>query len=260
MKASIDGQIRLIPETRLDEQTIQSLVGDYTFEGVEDSLDAWDCDISKNEWSFPWQAKARSGVEVILDNRAQGRKLSLGKSLFNPRVGQKDTVAEAVSRLKLHNTAMLIAGCGTGKTVMGAEIALRLGLSTCVLVHKEFLADQWEEAFEMVCPGIRIGRLQRDQCDTGHDYDVVLAVTQSVTNSRREYPIEFYRSFGLVIGDEVHRYAAGVWQKAITSFPAAYRLGLTATPYRGDRMWPVLEAHFGGQQVKLQGESLVPLI
>ena len=85
-------------------------------------------------------------------------------------------------------------------------------------------------------------------------------MTQSITNPRREYPEAVYDSFGLILADEVHRYAAEVWQSAIAKFPAANRLSLTATPYRSDGLWPVIEAHFGKNQVVLQGQTLIPEI
>ena len=36
-------------------------------------------------------------------------------------------------------------GCGRGKTVIGLYIAAALNLKTLVVVHKEFLAEQWKE-------------------------------------------------------------------------------------------------------------------
>lgn len=162
---------------------------------------------------------------------------------------------------KHHNfVANEIVVHNSGKTVMGSAIGLGLGVSACIIVHKEFLAQQWEDALKMLCPGVKIGRMQRDQCDSGNDFDFVIATTQSITNPKREYPAEFYRSFGLVIADEVHRYAAEVWQRAITKFPAANRLALTATPYRSDGLWPVIEEHFGTNRVTLTAPTLVPLI
>jgi superfamily II DNA or RNA helicase len=87
---------------------------------------------------------------------------------------------------------------------------------------------------------------------------VVIAVTQSVVNPKRDYPQEFYDSFGLIICDEVHRYAAALWQSAITKFPARYRLGLTATPERPDGLWPVIARHIASRGPILQAESLKP--
>ncbi len=262
MRIVIDGQVRIFSGGPADDLLLEGLAKEYIVAGSEAPFHMSSHEEDSNEWRFPWGVLDRREIYDChtQDKRSFGRELTLGESLFNPREGQGQVVSRVVSALKTFGPAMLIAGCGTGKTVMGAEASLCLGKSTCVLVHKEFLADQWEEAFEMICPGIRIGRLQKDRCDTGWTHDIVIAMTQSITNPKRTYPEEFYQSFGLVIGDEVHRYAADVWQNSITSFPAAYRLGLTATPYRGDRLWPVLEEHFGRNQTKLIGEQLTPIV
>jgi len=262
MRSIVDGQVSIFSDSQADTSILEELAKDYIVRGSEEPFHMCSHEEDSFLWSFPWGVLASDYVmdNPIEDNRCLGRDLKVGQSLFNPRMGQEESVASVVRMMRAFGPAMLVAGCGTGKTLMGAEASLRLGKATCVLVHKEFLADQWEEAFEMVCPGIRIGRLQRDRCDTGWTHDVVIAMAQSISNTRREYPPEFYRSFGLLIGDEVHRYAADVWQTAVTKFPAVFRLGLTATPYRGDGFWPVLEEHFGRHQVKLIGERLTPLI
>jgi superfamily II DNA or RNA helicase len=199
----------------------------------------------------------------VLDYTTLGRHFSWKDdstkvSRFIPREGQNSVVQEVCSKLFTDDNSLLIAGCGTGKTVMGAEVSLRMGVSTCVIVHKEFLAAQWEAAFKMLAPWVTVGRLQRDQVDTGHLFDVVIAVTQSVVNSKRDYSSDFYNSFGLIICDEVHRYGAALWQKAITKFPARYRLGLTATPDRQDGLWRVITRHISSSGPVLKAASLVP--
>jgi superfamily II DNA or RNA helicase len=199
--------------------------------------------------------------DTVYDRTTDGRFLDYKeKSLFVAREGQETTIRESLRLLNSEGGSLLIANCGTGKTVQGAEIAVRLGLSTCVLVHKEFLVKQWEEAFKLVAPWFTVGRMQRDVVDTGRTHDIVVAVTQSVVNPKRDYPSDFYESFGLIICDEVHRYGASLWQKAITRFPAKYRLGLTATPERADGLWRVITSHISPRGPVLQAVSLMPEI
>lgn len=197
----------------------------------------------------------------IRDNRSYGRNWGfVPESRFVPRIGQEDAIMDAIHNMTTYGCSLLIADCGTGKTVMGSEIALRMKLTTCVLVHKEFLANQWEKAFEMLCPQVRVGRIQRDQIDTGDDFDVVVAVTQSLVSSKRTYSNRVFESFGLVIPDEVHRYGAEVWGESISLFPSAYRLGLTATPGRGDGMWPAILHHLGDREARLKASGLKPRV
>jgi len=138
---------------------------------------------------------------------------------------------------------ILHAPCGQGKTVMGLEIARRLNRRTCVLVHKTFLMDQWKDRIEEFLPDAKVGVWQRDKVPD-EDCDFVIAMVQSLT-SNREYPQELYDSFGTIITDEVHRFAAPTWQSAIVQFGAKFRLGLTATPNRRDGMQCVFFKHIG---------------
>jgi len=225
-------------------------------------LRVWSWDEEEDQLLLPWSAMTDLPESArVVDRRTFGRvAVQNYVSKLVPRPGQADVIEAALSMLKSKGSGLIVAPCGSGKTVIGSEVALRAGYSTCILVHKDFLAQQWEEAFRMLLPGVIIGRLKRDQCDTGITHQVVLASTQSVTNHRREYSPEFYSSFGLVIADEIHRYGAEIWQQAITKFSARLRLGLTATAYRSDGMWQVITDHFGSSVVELHGQTLIPII
>lgn len=191
------------------------------------------------------------------DLRVSGTKKEF-TSRFNAREGQEGVVSKSCSELDSTGGSILEAGCGRGKTVMGCEIALRRGVPTCVMVHADFLARQFEEAMTMLCPEVKIGHVRSDTCDTGLTHDLVLASTQSITNPNREYPEEFYRSFGLTISDEVHRYGAAVWQTALSKFHAQERLGLTATTDRSDGLWDVVVNNIGPVGAILEGTNLLP--
>ena len=60
----------------------------------------------------------------------------------------------------------------------------------------------------------------------------MLAMVQSI--SKQKYAPDILQQFGLVIVDEAHAMAAPFFQKCLVQLPAAYILGLTATPDRGD--------------------------
>jgi hypothetical protein len=72
---------------------------------------------------------------------------------------------------------------------------------------------------------------------------VVIALANSL--AARDYGEDFYKYFGVVIADEVHRGASPTWWKAIKSFPARLRIGLTATPRRGDGMFRAIRWQVG---------------
>lgn len=95
-----------------------------------------------------------------------------------------------------------------------------------------------------------VGFVQRDTCEW-KGRAVVIAMAQSLL--AREYEPEFYESFGLLFVDEVHRFAAKEFQKAIVQFPARVRAGVTATPDRKDGMQEVFFGHIG--EIVVEGEE-----
>jgi superfamily II DNA or RNA helicase len=182
-----------------------------------------------------------------------------GAEPISLRPHQVEAVDQIEKRIRLSGGEILEAGCGQGKTVMGLEIARRLGVPTLVLVHKEFLMNQWMERIQKFLPGVAVGKWQQNVSDSGEDCDVVVGMVQSISGSRN-YPKEIYDSFGLVITDEVHRAAAPTWQEAITRFPAQYRLGLTADHQRRDGLHPIFIAHIGEVGYKIHGQALIPQV
>ena len=155
--------------------------------------------------------------------------------------------------------AVLFAPCGKGKTVMGLEMIRRLGRRTLVLVHKEFLVEQWIERASMFIPEATIGVWQRDSVPD-QPYDIVIGMVQSIVNPRRSYSNELYDQFGVVVVDETHRYAAPSWQEAISKFKASYRIGLTATPDRKDQLHHVFFNHIGPIVYRMSGHTTVPTV
>ena len=136
--------------------------------------------------------------------------------------------------------------CGYGKTFTGiaAATADPEAVNTCflIVVHKEFLADQWSEELKALVPGIRIGRIQGEKCDI-EDVDVSIAMIQTICS--RNYPIGTFDRFGFAIFDEVHHLGAEHFSMALQRINCRRMLGLTATPKRADGLSKVFEWHLG---------------
>jgi superfamily II DNA or RNA helicase len=111
------------------------------------------------------------------------------------------------------------------------------------VVHKEFLADQWTSELNALVPGIRIGRIQGERCDIGPQFDVAIAMIQTICS--RAYPIGTFDSFGTVIFDEVHHLGAEHFSQALQRIQCRNMLGLTATPNRIDGLSKVFEWSLG---------------
>jgi len=172
---------------------------------------------------------------------------------------QNTAVSRLVEYFQAHafTGGLLEAGTGVGKTVMGLRIAHALGRRTLVLVHKEFLQDQWMDRAEQFFPEMKIGIVRQSKCDfEGKDF--VIGMNQSL--ARREYDAGFYRAFGLVISDENHRVSAKTWARIPPQFAARWRLGVSATLRRKDKTEAVFWNHFGDVQYRFQSKTVVPMV
>jgi len=73
---------------------------------------------------------------------------------------------------------LICVPCGYGKTFMAIWLALQMGKRFLVVVHQEFLMEQWRKELESSVPGIRIGVIQQDVVQTGFVTPPVLTVAQ----------------------------------------------------------------------------------
>jgi len=146
----------------------------------------------------------------------------------NPQA-QRQFMADMEGMYSVHRSYTAMAATGSGKTVCALRTAAVLGRRTLVLVHLERLMDQWCDEIEskLGVPRERIGIVQQDRCEW-QDKDFSVGLLHSVV--RRRYPDEFYRAYGTVIYDEVHKVGSQFFAPAVSLFPSRYRLGLSATP------------------------------
>jgi len=148
--------------------------------------------------------------------------------------------------------------CGEGKTACACYLISHMKKKTFVLVHKEFLLNQWIERISgsdgshAFLPGARIGRIQGKIIDI-EDKDIVIGMIQSI--SMKEYPLDLFDSFGLVILDESHRCPSREFSKALAKINCPYMLGLSATPNRKDGLTKVLKWFIGDILFMRKGKS-----
>jgi superfamily II DNA or RNA helicase len=132
--------------------------------------------------------------------------------------------------------------CGYGKTVLALHILSKLGVKTLVVVHKEFLLNQWKERIEEFLPDARVGRIQ-GPVKKVNDKDIVIGMLQSI--SMIDYDESIFSDFGFVIYDECHHLGAEVFSRALLKTGFKYLLGLSATPKRSDGLSKVFEWFLG---------------
>lgn len=132
--------------------------------------------------------------------------------------------------------------CGWGKTVIGLYLCGKLGVKTLIIVHKEFLVNQWKERILQFIPDAKIGIIQQNITDV-IGKDIVIGMLQSI--SMKEYPEWIFDEFGFTILDECHHLGAEVFSRALPKVNTKYILGLSATPHRTDGLNKVFEWYLG---------------
>jgi superfamily II DNA or RNA helicase len=132
--------------------------------------------------------------------------------------------------------------CAWGKTSGSLYILSQLKKKTLVIVHKEFLLNQWVERIQQFLPKARVGRIQGQIIDI-EDKDIVIGMLQSL--SMKEYPASVFESFGFTIIDEVHHISSQTFSNALFKIVTKYMLGLSATMNRKDGTTRVFKMFLG---------------
>jgi superfamily II DNA or RNA helicase len=132
--------------------------------------------------------------------------------------------------------------CAWGKTSASLYILSKIKKKTIVIVHKEFLMNQWIERIQQFLPTARIGKIQGQVIDI-ENKDIVLCMLQSL--SMKEYPPTMFDIFGFMIIDEVHHISSEVFSNSLFKIVTRYMLGLSATMNRKDGTTYVFKMFLG---------------
>ena len=131
---------------------------------------------------------------------------------------------EAVAAILRKHFGVLVAGTGSGKTVMALEVAAQRRQPTLIIVHSRELMYQWEERTRQFL-GIKAGLIGDSKFD-------IRPLSIAIVNTARRRLDELVPCFGHLIVDECHRVPASLFTEVVKRFDSFFMLGLSATAYR----------------------------
>jgi superfamily II DNA or RNA helicase len=162
---------------------------------------------------------------------------------------QQDAVAAVMER----NFGTLQALTGSGKTVMALKIIAERRQPALILVHTKELHHQWVERIEtfLGIPKSEIGIIGNGKNRIGSK--ITVGMVQSLT----KYAEDVFEHIGFLIVDECQHCPSKTFTDVVTRFDCKYFLGLSATPWRRDKLTRLIWFYLGDKVHEVDGQHLV---
>jgi superfamily II DNA or RNA helicase len=161
----------------------------------------------------------------------------------------------AVTAMTEHETGVLVAPPGAGKTVMACALIAHHAVPTAIVVDRRELLEQWRErlaAFLDLRPSA-IGMIGAGKTRRTDNVDLIMLPTLA-----RRAPDGLLDGYGLVVVDECHGLGAPAAYAAISQARAARWIGLSATPYRADNLDGLITFACGPVRHSIEPAPTVP--
>lgn len=182
------------------------------------------------------------------------------RTLFPPnpvptQIEERFYQEDAITELLQYEEGFLKAPAGSGKTVMGLELAARVGQPALWLTHLDRLFKQVLDRIETFIPVAAergVGEIREGNIAIS-DF-----LTIGMVPSLIRMDLSKWRDFfGMVLVDEAHHVPANTFFEVVRQFKAYHLYGLTATDYRNDGLDPVMFRVIGNVRADVPYDTLV---
>ncbi|MBW2356801.1 MAG: DEAD/DEAH box helicase family protein, partial [Deltaproteobacteria bacterium] len=139
---------------------------------------------------------------------------------------------KAVTDCLAKDFGVLSAPTGSGKTVMALAVIAARRQPALIVVHTRELQDQWIERIGrfLGLPPERVGRIGGGRVAPAGE------ITVAMVQTLYKHLDAVVPTVGFLVVDECHRCPSRTFTEAVTAFDCRYMLGLSATPWRRDKL------------------------
>lgn len=160
---------------------------------------------------------------------------------------------DAVDTMLQKDFGTLSAPTGSGKTVMALYMIAERKQPCLVICHTKELLHQWIDRIEsfLGIPKDEVGIIGAGKKSIGDK------ITVSLVQSLYKCAEEVSQHIGFLIVDECHRTPSRTFTEAVTAFDSKYMLGLSATPWRRDKLSRLIFWHIGDVHHEVDKADLI---
>lgn len=173
----------------------------------------------------------------VADDRADPERIDLQ---FTGSLRTQQTAA--VSDIVDHDRSVLVAPPGAGKTVMACAVIGHHRSPTLVVVDRRELVEQWRSR---LVEYLDLEPRQIGQIGGGKNKPTGVVDVAMLQSLARRYDPTIFDRYGLVVVDECHHLPAVSFAACVERGRTRRWLGLTATPYRRDKLEALIGFHCG---------------
>ena len=185
--------------------------------------------------------------------KIEDRRRTLSAINFSFRGELRPFQQVAVDEMLAKDFGTLSSATGSGKTIMALYMIAQRRQPALIIVHTKDLAVQWTQRIETFL-GIaaeKVGVIGGGKKVLGEE--ITIALVQSLY----KFVEDVTEHIGFMVVDECHRCPSRTFTEAVTALDSRYMLGLSATPWRRDKLSKLIFWHLGDVHHEVDKNHLV---